>query len=139
MTLIFVRPADTRTSKDPDFNPGNDKAYMIKKYWPHVAGFFLYMLLPLVIIYTRYRKGVTAYVCVMLGLQVLLLIAVMVVRRNRRKAQQTMPFMAWCKICDPKLYHRKEPPSMKTLSRALLLCAAIAAPIVPAPPATDPR
>ena len=63
---------------------------MIKKYWPHVAGFFLYTLLPLVMIHTRYRKDVTAYVCVMLGLQVLLLIAVMVVRDNRRKAQQTM-------------------------------------------------
>ena len=64
---------------------------MIKKYWPIAVSCVLFQFVPLVMIHTRFKEHVVAYVFILLGLEALLLVAVLVVRRNRRKARQTMP------------------------------------------------
>ncbi len=63
---------------------------MIKKYWHVALSNLLYLFAPLVMIHTRYGKYVTIYMFTMLAIQALLLVAVLIVRRNRRKVQQTM-------------------------------------------------
>ena len=62
---------------------------MVKKYWPIAVSIFLFQFVPLVMIHTRFKEYVVAYVFSLLGAEVLLLVAVLVVRRNRRKTTRT--------------------------------------------------
>ena len=62
---------------------------MVKKYWPIALGIFLFYFVPLVMFHTRFKEHVVAYVLSLLGLEVLLLVAVVIVRRNRRKTTRT--------------------------------------------------
>lgn len=64
---------------------------MIKKYWPIAVSNLLCLFVPLVMRHTRFEKYTTAYMYTLVAIEVLLLIAVLIVRRNRRKAQRTMP------------------------------------------------
>ena len=64
---------------------------MIKKYWPIALTVFLFQFVPIVMRHTRFEKYLTAYLYILVGLEVLFLIAAIFVWRNRRKAQQPMP------------------------------------------------
>lgn len=62
---------------------------MIKKYWPIAVGLFLGQFVPLVMEHTGFERYIAAYLCVVMGFAVLLLISVVIVRRNRRKTTLT--------------------------------------------------
>jgi hypothetical protein len=59
---------------------------MEKKYWPGVISFALFMLMPIVMRHTPFKKYITTYVFTLLAIEILLFVVVLIVRGNRRKA-----------------------------------------------------
>lgn len=62
----------------------------MQKYWPGAVSFALFILVPSAMRHTQFERYITAYVGILLGLELLIFVA-LIVRRIRRKAQQTMP------------------------------------------------
>ncbi len=58
---------------------------MMKKYLPGAVSFALFQFVPIMMRHTRFKEYTTAYTGILFGLEVLLLAAVLIVRRNRRK------------------------------------------------------